>query len=87
MPSTKKTPYIVTLALPLRPPSPSPLVVTKNYNDNWLSVDQPLTMGRNGQKVAKSIKTSCNFHLNCNFWGYIWSTEKVEYILESVGPK
>ena len=37
----KKTPYIVTLALPLRPPSPSPLVVTKNYNDNWLSVDHP----------------------------------------------
>ena len=41
MPSTKKTPYIVTLALPLRPPSPSPLVVTKNYNDNWLSVEHP----------------------------------------------
>ena len=43
-------------------------------------------MGRKGQKVAKSIKTSCNFHLNCNFWGYIWSTEKEEYVLESVGP-
>ena len=33
----KKTSYLVTLALPLLPPPPSPLAVPKNYNDNWFS--------------------------------------------------